>query len=138
MTETTTPPLVDAGRARRRLEALADLGIGHRRAAVLAGISFRTVQRIRRGKARRIRREVERAILNVTQPSLARGTRVYGYETRQLIQALVREGFPKLRLLRHLKMKGHDLGFDHHDVKVSSALRVRQLYYFLLPDEAAL
>lgn len=65
-------PLVLAAQAKAKLEQLARAGVGHRRAADLAGVSERTVLRIRLGQTLRIHATVEAAILGI-RPSLAHG-----------------------------------------------------------------
>lgn len=113
--------------ARAKLEMLARIGIGHRQAAKLAGVSFRTVQRIRKGRCRRIRADVERAILAIERPALAKGVCVNGYETRHYVESLVREGFRKTALALKLGLRGGRLRVGQN-VTVRTALRVRALH----------
>ena len=119
--------------ARAKLEMFAGIGIGHRRAAHLAGVSFRTVQRIRTGRGRRIRADVERAILGIDKPSIARGVHVNGYETRHYVESLVREDFKKAWLAAKLGLRCGRLRIGQL-VTVKTALRMRQLHEHLTAE----
>lgn len=127
-----SPRLVDAQPAREKLQALAAVGVGHRRAATLAGVSCRTVQRIRTGQASQIRASVERAILNITRPTLAKGARVQGYETRHRLESLLRDGYERATLARWLGLKGDRIQLHNPCVTVATALKVRALYHSLV------
>jgi len=126
-------PWVDAAPARAKLAQLGSRGIGHRRAAQLAGIAVKTARAIRSGRHQRIRRHVEQAILRIERPSLAHGSRVNGYRTRARLDALKREGFTlaglRLRGLRSVARQMHAAR-----VTVRSALLVDALYQRLLAE----
>lgn len=124
---------VSPQKARAKLEMLARIGIGHRQAAKLAGVSARTVQRIRKGQAPRIRANVEHAILGITRPSLAKGVRVNGYETRHYVESLVREGFQKRWLALTGGFRGGRLRVGQN-VTAATALKVRALHAALTAE----
>lgn len=113
--------------ARRKLRMLQGIGVGYRQAARLAGVSVRTVLRIRRGQAQRIHADIERAIVGIEHPSLARGVYVNGYETRHYVESLVREDFKKTWLAAKLGLRGGRLRIGHI-VRAATALKVRQLH----------
>jgi hypothetical protein len=127
--------LVDAAPARARLLELKAAGIGHRHAAKLAKVSFRTVQRIRNGQSPHIRPAVERAILSIQKPTLAHGTRVNGYQTRHYLESLLREGYAAKALARWLGLRGRQVQLHNRDVKVESALNVERLYQQLTAED---
>ena len=129
--------LVPAAPARQRLEALARVGVGLRRAAQLAQVSVRTAQGIRTGRRALVCQHVARAILGL-RPSLARGQRVNGYETRRMIAILQAEGFTRTALARRLGFHSPRVQLRHRHVTVRNALKVRALYGLLTaegPDE---
>lgn len=127
--------LVDAAAARRQLCALAAAGIGHRRAAHLAGVATKTVKAIRRGTASRIRASVEQAILGVQRPSLARGVKVNGYRTRYLLACLQAEGYSLRALARRLGLRGSHLPAHAGRVTVQTHLQTEALYRDLTAEE---
>ena len=120
--------LVAPDQARAHLERLAALGIGHRRAAKLAGVGMPTIQRIRYGLTAQILARVEQAILSIQRPSLAHGCKVPSWETRRLLFILVREGFDRPNLATRLGLQSPRVQFHHRHVTVRNALKVRALY----------
>ena len=122
--------LVPAAPARQRLEALARVGVGLRRAAQLAQVSVRTAQGIRTGRRALVCRQVALAILDL-RPSLARGQRVNGYETRRMIAILQTEGFTRAALARRLGLRSPTLQLNRRRVTVRNALKVRAFYAFV-------
>lgn len=125
---------VSPDQAKAKLEMLARIGIGHRHAAKLAGVSVSTVQRIRTGTARRLRSDVAAAIVGLEQLSLAKGVYVNGYETRHYVESLMREGFTKRWLALKLGLSGGRVRMRHEQVTVLNALRVRQLHHELTAE----
>lgn len=96
---------VDAASVRARLTAWQAAGIGLRRAATLTGVHRSTLQAILAGLRPQIQRSTERAILAVTQPSLAGGALVSpeaSYETREALRRLLEEEYPMALLTQGL------------------------------------
>jgi len=125
---------VDPAPTRRRLADLAALGIGHRRAAYLAGVAVSTIQRIRHAATPTIRRRVADAILAIERPSLAHGQRVRSYQTRRLIDSLEREGFTRAQLAARLGLRSGRLHLHDDRVTVRNALKVQALYQQLTAE----
>jgi hypothetical protein len=123
--------------ARRTLEALAAVGIGHRRAAHLTGLAVSTIQSIRTGARPSICARVEQAILGISRPSLARGQRVNGYRTRHLLTCLLREGLTKRWIAGRLGVRSGQLKRRQGQVTVETALRVQALYTRVVGDAEA-
>lgn len=136
---TERPALVDAGAARARLLELAGLKVGIRQAARLAGVSVRTIQRIRTGTATQIRATVARAILGIDRPVQAPGLLINAYTTRHYIESLLREDYEEAYLARRLGIRTVKLG---RHVTVRTAQRVYRLWRYLtgedvdIPDES--
>lgn len=122
------PGLVDPGAARLKLTQLSAVGIGHRRAAHLAGVAVSTVQGIRAGARPHIRLRVEQAILGIVRPSLAHGQRVNGYRTRCQLAALHSEGYRRGWIAQRLGLHRCQLWRHAPSVTVEKALKVRALY----------
>ena len=115
--------------ARRRLQELAALGIGVRRAAKLAQVAAQTVRACRSGKSAHIRFHVEQAILGIQKPSLAHGQRVNAYRTVYLLQCLVKEGLTPEDIGRRIGMPAATIrGLLHNRTTVDTALKVQALY----------
>lgn len=125
---------VDAGPARRRLEELKALSVGIRQAAKLAGLSVRTVQRIRTGASANIRPAVARAILGIQEPYKAGGVRVNGYTTRHYIESLLREDYVEADIARRLGFRGPTLRLGPN-VTVRTARRVYRLWRRLTGED---
>lgn len=125
---------VDAGPARQKLQELAALQVGIRQAAKLAGVSVRTVQRIRTGASVQIRPAVEMAILGIQEPQQAGGVRVNGYTTRHYIESMLREDYAEADLAQQLGFRGPSLRLGRN-VTVRTACRVCRLWRRLVGDD---
>jgi hypothetical protein len=121
--------------ARRRLEALAAVGVGHRRAAHLSGLAVSTIQSIRTGSRPTICQRVEQAILGIRRPSLAHGQRVNGYRTRHLLACLLREGLSKRWIAGRLGVRSGQLKRRPGQVSVATALKVQALYTTVVGED---
>lgn len=99
-------PFVDAGPARAHVQALAQAGIGWKRAAALAGVSKGTMRKLVQGgsggrpASTRIRPETATAILAVRPAArnLAAATLVDAAGTHRRLQALVAIGWSQAKL----------------------------------------
>ena len=122
--------LVPPDAARLKLEQLAAVGVGHRRAAHLAGIAVSTVQSIRTRARPHICLRVEQAILGITRPSLARAQRVNGYRTRYLLACLLREDLTRRWIAMRLGVRSGQVRLRRNTgaVTVTTALKVQALY----------
>jgi hypothetical protein len=85
-------PWLPAADALVRLEQLAREGVGIRRVAALVNLSPSFVQRIRNGRARRIRSSTARAILTL-EPRPTPGTLLRPARARVLLRWFLTEGF---------------------------------------------
>lgn len=117
--------------ARTKLQELQALGVGLKHAARLAGVSARTIQRIRSGESQTIRAHVERGILGITKPTLAKGARVNGYETRHQLEILAKEGYAESRIAALLGLDWPYIRLHAATVRVSTALKVRAVFQHL-------
>lgn len=129
--------------AHAHLVALQHGGVGLWRVVALTGLSFRTVQAIRRGVRPLIHPTTAAAILGVTHPSLADGQTVSGqasYQTRERVRRLVEEQYPlpwlQARLGRHaLRLAARDPAHEGQRVRVKTWRVVKALYDATLGDE---
>ena len=120
--------------ARAHLQRLRDQGIGLRQGAHLSGLSFSTLQRIRRGQYAVIRREMADTILAI-KPIPALGAKVSSSRIRQLIDSLVGEQYTKGYLAWALGYRRRRLRLKHDRITVRNALKVRALWRRLMePD----
>jgi hypothetical protein len=127
--------LVSSAAAVDHLAQLALLGVGYRQAARLSGLSIAEIRVVRKGRRAYVRADTAARILSV-RPVLAPGQRVSAWPTWRLIHSLTREGFTLGALATRLGLHTPHLQFDHTQVTVRNALRVRRLYELVnLEDE---
>lgn len=101
-------PFVPAQSVRDRIEAFAELGVGYKRLAELAGVGHTALFQVKSGARLRIRRETEAKVLAVPLvPDLAPGALVSSDETKRLLRVILRQTrWPKSRLARELGTEG--------------------------------
>jgi DNA-binding CsgD family transcriptional regulator len=114
-----------ASDAQRYVLTLQAQGVGLRQIAKLAGLSYRTAQRIQGGAA--IRPSTLAAVLAIT-PALAHGQKVNAYASKRLLRALVKEGYSQAELARRMGLRSGRIRWDDQRITVRNALRVRALY----------
>jgi hypothetical protein len=143
-------PFVDAGPVREHVRALGAAGIGHRRAAKLAGVPSSVVCRLLYGgpgarpPARRLRPEAASKILAVSPSPTLLGNcaLVGGTGVCRRLQALIAGGRSQASLAARLGMLGSNFGALLHDrdqVTAGTARAVRALYdelWDVPPDES--
>ncbi len=119
---------VSAAAARDHLLALSAKGMGYKRVAALAKVSCSVVAKVRFRTRLQIRAVTERRILAVTfVPS--RATLVSAGPTWTLLNKLIAEGYPAVRLARWLGMpKSTGLQIGRRRVTHRTAVKVRALY----------
>jgi transcriptional regulator with XRE-family HTH domain len=127
-------PYVDAEPARQHIAALAQAGIGWRRAAELAGLSDGLVSGLLYGRGgrpptRRIRPATAQAILGVPAAP-APGALTDATGTRRRLQALVANGHSQAQLAARLGKNPNNFGFLLRRTQVTTQTRdaVRQVY----------
>ena len=104
--------LVSAGRVRQHLRRLRAAGVGRDTVADISGIGATTIDEIRSGRARRIRRSTERAILKVTKDAMTEAKLVPASQVWDQIEKLIRDdGFTKAEIARRLGLKTAALQF---------------------------
>jgi hypothetical protein len=130
-------PFTDAAPAREHVRALAQLGIGWRRAAELAGIPASTMRALiwgasNREPCARIRPQTAAAILAVrAHPgNVAAGTPVDAMGTRRRLEALVAIGWSRTKLGQRLGIEPSGMSelFRRDRVRASRAQAVADLY----------
>lgn len=130
-------PIVSATRARNHIWRLKKAGVGQVWLHRASGVRLTTIQEIRTGKKRRIRKDTERAILAVTADA---GRWVEGSRYLSMIDHMVELGFPKSWIaervrwkkgsnLRHGRSVGNCLGVGRGErISRRSAEKIEQLY----------
>lgn len=121
----------DASKA--RLKAIAQQGVGLRRAHELTGLSVAHLQRIRNGQQRTVKLTTEATILGM-KASLAHGQRINAYRTKHLIRSLLGEDYTSADLARRLGLRSERLQFHHASITVRNALKVRSLWRNLMAE----
>lgn len=127
--------LVSAATAREYLQELQEIGIGRRRVAAVTGVSQSVLVRIRHGQIKRVRKETERKILDVT--GLDRGAVVIvdAAPTWELLDCLLRV-YPKARVAQMLGAKRPALQISRERVTRRTEVKVRVLHEALLLKDA--
>jgi hypothetical protein len=130
-------PFTDATPAREHVRALAQLGIGWRRAAELAGLHNSVVRALLYGSSgrepcRQIRAETAAAILSVpaSPDGVAAGTPVDATGTRRRLEALVAIGWSRAKLSERLGLVPNEMSatLRRGQVTAARAAAVAELY----------
>ncbi len=130
--------LVDAAPARRHMRKLSRRGVGFRAVAAVTDIGLTTIQKIRNGKRRRIRKAVADRILAVTAAEVSDGALVPAGETNRMLRELVTEYFTRGEVARQLGYKSLALQIGKNGLVLArTEQRVRRLYRRAMGEEAA-
>jgi hypothetical protein len=130
-------PFVDAEPVRRHVRSLMGAGLSRRRIPELAGVPDATVGRLLYGKAGKppsklIRAEAAEKILRVraTDENLSPRTLVDATGTHRRIQALIANGWPRVKLAEQFDFDRNAVGrcLSRSRVYASTAAAVRDLY----------
>jgi hypothetical protein len=127
--------IIEAGPAAVHLRDLRRRGIGCRRIAALSGVGLTAVRRILTGRKARIRARTSKHLLAV-QYSPADAALVPAGPTWRLLQRLIADGYPKVRIARWLGQRGPGLQVQRGQVLARTARRVLGLYRRLTAEVA--
>jgi hypothetical protein len=116
------------------IQSLGQQGMGYKRTADAAGVATSVVQTVLCGRKTRIRARSHRKILAVTA-QLAPGAYVAAGPTWVLLDRLIANGYPKVRIARWLGQKGPGLQLRRTQVTVKNAARVKRLYAWLMAEQ---
>lgn len=119
--------LVSAVPVVEHLAKLAELGVGHRQASRLSGVSVSEIRKIRSGRRPALKPETAGRLLAI-RVVLAPGQRVKAWPTWRLIHSLQTEGYTLGSLAMHLGLRSAQLQLDHGRVTVRNAVLVRKLH----------
>lgn len=129
-------PLVPVDLTRAYLSALAEKGLGVRQQAKLAGVSRRTVEKIRNGQASLVHARIVTKLLAV-KPALAFGCRVPAIDTLRCLWLLLEEGYTQPQLARYLGRADGRIPLPRTGlVTVRTAARIRAVTRRLVGEEA--
>lgn len=128
-------PIVDATPMLEHLRRLQAAGLGYKRAATLAGIGHTVVFKVLSGRKRRVRKATVDKVLAVAVDAV-RPALVPAEPTRALLRRLIRDGYPAIRLARHLGCKSNLQIARGERVTARTAERVRRLAAILLAGVA--
>lgn len=120
--------IVCARAARAHMLRLSSRGVGRRAIQACTDVADTVLQEVRSGKKTRIRARTERKILQVTAAMAADHALVSSRRPRQLIAALLEEGYTERFLARRLGYKNDYLQFGADRITVRNAARVKRLY----------
>lgn len=122
-------PRVGALRARVHVQALRRAGVGLRSISAASNVSLSAVITLALGRVRTIRSSTERRILAIDEG--AKGDiRIRSGPTRRILEDLLRRGFTKTEIARHLGATGHRCALTFGTkptLRRSSAARVERL-----------
>lgn len=128
-----TTDLVDAGVARTHLNSLYDAGRGATQKALsrASGLNVKTIAQLLSGETKRILAETEAVICALTgaaaRAAAAPGTRVDAGPTWELLDDMVRRGWPKSWIARELGL-GASVQFGKATVTAENAEKVAALH----------
>jgi hypothetical protein len=124
--------LVPADRARAHMLMLSGLGVGRRAVGAASDVGDTTLQKIRNGKKTQIRANTERRILAVDTSCISDGALVPARRAQRMLERLKAEGYPALRLVRFLGLKGMGLQFGQRHMTARNVRRIERLYRELM------
>lgn len=121
--------LVDAGPARRHIKALSRVGVGRDAVAAASDVGVTTIQDIRSGAKRKIRKATADRILAVDQGAAADRAYIPAEPTWRKVQELVLEDdFTQGEIARRLGYAAPALQLGRGRITAKNALRVDRLY----------
>lgn len=113
---------------RAHILKLSRAGVGRHALSEASDVRATTIQEIRSGKNRQIRKRTESRILSVTAAAGAGGALVPAGPTWRRINRLLREGFTRAEIARRLGYKRPALQLNKDFVTAKNAAAVRRLY----------
>jgi hypothetical protein len=119
--------LVSAGRARAHLNLLSDKGIGRRTVQATTKIAETTLQLIKDGSKKHIRKDTEAKILSVTAKDAAPGSLIDAGPTWVLINKLLKKGHTK-RGIASLMGLASSLQIRKGNIKMETAKKIQEIY----------
>jgi hypothetical protein len=120
--------LVPSDHAREHLLLLSEKGVGRRTVATLTGIRDRSIQLIRKGIKKQIRKNTERRILFMTSEHVRGSSLVNAASTWKLINHLLKEGFSKKLLAQGLGYRSPALQINKKFVTARNATKIKFFY----------
>lgn len=128
-------PLIDAGEVRAWLLCLEEKGVTANRVGKLAGVSWVQLYRIKHGQQKHIRRLTAQAVLQVAPTAHDAFALVPAYHSRQLIDGLKVEGWPKHKLAERLGLKSKRFRLHNARITQKHALTIRGFYRWMLGED---
>jgi hypothetical protein len=119
---------VTAKSALAHIRYLSRNGIGRVAISEAAKVSAATIHDLLSGRAKRIRRSTERAILSVGMNARAAGALISACKTWHLIDELTAEGYTKTQLSMWLGYKRPHLGTRRQRITLHRANTIHTLY----------
>lgn len=131
--------IAPAAPADAHLRALSRRGVGSRRVAAVAGVSRSILALVLAGRRDQVRRRTADRVLAVplSRPPHAEAALVPAGPTWRLLQRMLDDGYPAVRLARWLGQRGSGLQVGRDRVTVRTARKVRELAGWLLAEAVA-
>jgi hypothetical protein len=126
--------LVSAKYAQRHLRALSRHGIGRDTVSDITGLATSTIELIRTGKRKQIRRQNAAKIMAVTFEATTDAKIVPAARTWRIINLLLNEGFTKAEIARRLGCKMPALRIRKDLITARTAAKVERLYNQLMAE----
>lgn len=125
---------VPADLARAHIVKLQRQGVGIKAIAAATDISRTILVDIRHGRQKTVRAETEQKILDVDRSCVSDGALVPAGRAWQKIYRLLNEGYPAVRLVRLLGLKGSGLQFGRAKMTARNAACIERLYQLLTAE----
>lgn len=120
--------LVDAKRARQHLSKLRRKNVGRDAVHNASGVARSIIAQIATGERQQIRARTKRLILAVTPACREDGSLVPAGPSWRRIEALIEEGFTRVRIARELGQRGNGLQLSKHLVTARNEAKIERLY----------
>ena len=120
--------IVDATPVREHLGRLRGLGVGYKQVADAANVGRTTLQEVMSGRAKVIRAESLRRVLEADGQALADAARVPAASARGLITRLLDDGFTRSQIAQRTGLSRATIDSDRDLVLARTELLLRRLY----------
>ena len=128
--EAPTVIFIDATETREHIQWLRQVGIGRRQIHATSRVALSTIQKIASGQLLRIRPTTADRILAVGLHKAAGGTLIDAKPTWRLIDDLLKHGWTKTRIARHIddNSNARSLQISKTKIRRSTADKIQQLH----------
>ena len=121
-------PLVSAGPVIEHLRSLSAVGVGYRSVTAVTGVHQTTLQKVKSGQHKFIKKSSAEKILAVSAEAVADHGRIDASTTRRLIELLLRDGFTYRELAKRAGVGRSTLSHRKPCVTARTRMKIEKFY----------